>query len=152
MWSIRVVNGPNLAMLGKREPGIYGCETLECLLARVERRAADRNARILHFQSDVEGELVHAVNSSAADAHGLILNPAAYTHTSVALRDAILASGLPCVEVHLSNIHSRESFRHTSLTAPACIGQICGFGAFGYELALDALIEHLAGKSSKSAS
>ncbi len=140
---IRVVNGPNLRLLGTREPGIYGRETLEDILGRVQRRAAELGVELTAFQSDIEGELVTDIGAARGLADGLILNPAAYTHTSVAIRDAIAASGLPCVEVHLSNVHQREAFRHTSYVAPVCIGQITGFGGFGYILALEALAERL---------
>jgi 3-dehydroquinate dehydratase-2 len=140
---IRVVNGPNLALLGTREPGIYGRETLEGILQALVPRAQALGVELTSFQSDIEGELVHVIGASRGQVDGLIINPAAYTHTSVAIRDAIAASGLPCIEVHLSNTHAREPFRHTSLTAPVCIGQIMGFGGFGYVLALDALVRHL---------
>lgn len=140
---IRIVNGPNLALLGTREPGVYGRETLDDILKDVAARARELNVVIEAFQSDIEGELVQTLGASRGQADGLIINPAAYTHTSVAIRDAIAATGLPCVEVHLSNTHTREPFRHTSLTAPVCIGQIMGFGGFGYVLALDALVRHV---------
>jgi 3-dehydroquinate dehydratase-2 len=140
---IRIVNGPNLALLGTREPGVYGRETLDDILRDVAARARELNVVIEAFQSDIEGELVKNIGASRGQADGIIINPAAYTHTSVAIRDAIAATGLPCVEVHLSNTHTREPFRHTSLTAPVCIGQIMGFGGFGYVLALDALVRHV---------
>jgi len=140
---IRIVNGPNLALLGTREPGIYGSETLDDVLRAVTQHAASRGAAVEHFQSDVEGELVRYIGSSRGVCDGLIINPAAYTHTSVAVRDAISACGLPCVEVHVSNTHRREPFRQSSLTAPVCIGQIMGFGGYGYVLAFDALCNHL---------
>ncbi len=140
---IRIVNGPNLALLGTREPGVYGRETLDDILKDVAARARELNVVIEAFQSDIEGELVKNIGASRGQVDGLIINPAAYTHTSVAIRDAIAAAGLPCVEVHLSNTHTREPFRHTSLTAPVCIGQIMGFGGFGYVLALDALVRHV---------
>ncbi len=140
---IRIVNGPNLALLGTREPGIYGKETLADILAAVAAHAVPLGVTIEHFQSDVEGELVRYIGTSRSHCDGIVINPAAYTHTSVAVRDAISASGLPCVEVHLSNTHRREPFRHESLTAPVCIGQIMGFGGYGYQLALDALVNHI---------
>ena len=146
--TIRVFNGPNLALLGKREPGIYGTETLADIEARLVARAAALGVAVGCFQSDVEGELVRAIGAALGAADGLIVNPAAYTHTSVAIRDAIAATGLPCVEVHLSNLYRRESFRHESLTAPVCLGVISGLGALGYELALEALVRHL--KSARS--
>lgn len=140
---IRVINGPNLRLLGTREPGVYGRETLDDILQKVQRRAAELGVALTTFQSDIEGELVSDIGAAGSVADGLILNPAAYTHTSVAIRDAIAAAGLPCVEVHLSNVHQRETFRHTSYVAPVCIGQITGFGGFGYVLALEALVERL---------
>ena len=140
---IRLINGPNLGRLGLREPERYGRETLDTIVARLNIQAATLGCELSHFQSDIEGELVRYLNTSGDQADGLILNPAAYTHTSVALRDAVLCSGLPCVEVHLTNVYQRETFRHVSLTAPVCIGQITGFGALGYALALQALVEHL---------
>ncbi len=140
---IRIVNGPNLALLGTREPGIYGKETLADILDAVAVHAVPLGVTIEHFQSDVEGELVRYIGASRAHCDGIVINPAAYTHTSVAVRDAISASGLPFVEVHLSNTHRREPFRHESLTAPVCIGQIMGFGGYGYQLALDALVNHI---------
>jgi len=143
MMTIRIVNGPNLALLGTREPGIYGNETLDDIVRAATRHAAGLGVAVDHIQSDVEGELVRAIGASRTTCAGLIINPAAYTHTSVALRDAISACGLPCVEVHLSNTLRREPFRHQSLTAPVCIGQIMGFGGHGYLLALDALVHHL---------
>jgi 3-dehydroquinate dehydratase-2 len=141
--NILIVNGPNLALLGTREPDIYGRETLDDIVQAVTARARDWQVGVQAFQSDIEGELVRTIGASRGHADGLILNPAGYTHTSVALRDAIAASGLPCVEVHLSNTHAREAFRAVSLTAPVCIGQIMGFGGYGYVLALEALVRHL---------
>ncbi len=137
---IAIINGPNLALLGRREPTIYGHETLESITARLEARAAGLGVTLTHFQSDVEGELVTAIGRTLGSCDGIVINPAAYTHTSVALRDAIAATGLPCIEVHLSNIYQREEFRHTSLTAAVCSGIIGGLGALGYELALEALV------------
>ena len=140
---IRIVSGPNLALLGTREPGIYGRETLDDIVRAVTQHAAAAGASVEHFQSDVEGDLVRHIGASRGMCDGLIINPAAYTHTSVAVRDAISACGLPCVEVHLSNTHSREPFRHESLTVPVCIGQIMGFGGYGYILAFDAIAHYL---------
>ena len=130
---ILLLNGPNLALLGTREPQIYGTTTL------VEIAAAARGWTLDAFQSDVEGELAHAICAARGVYDGIIINPAAYTHTSVALHDAIKASEVPTVEVHLSNVYAREGYRHESLTAPSCVGQICGFGPKGYLLALEAL-------------
>lgn len=146
---IRVVNGPNLALLGKREPGIYGCETLNDIVAGVRRRAEPMGVEIDAYQSDVEGELVHYIGQSRGVADGLIVNAGAYTHTSIAIRDAIAASGLPCVEVHLSNLHAREPFRHHSFLTDISVGLITGFGGFGYQLALDALVWHLRERKGK---
>ncbi|NLF23076.1 MAG: type II 3-dehydroquinate dehydratase [Lentisphaerae bacterium] len=137
---IAVINGPNLGLLGRREPAVYGHDSLASIQTSLTAHARALGVDITFFQSDVEGELVTAIGQTLGAADGLIINPAAYTHTSVAIRDAIAATGLPCVEVHLSNIYSREPFRHTSLTAPVCVGVISGLGAHGYELALDALV------------
>ena len=140
---VSVINGPNLGLLGKREPDLYGAATLADIEKKMITRATASDMELDFFQSDVEGELVTAIGRALGEADGLIVNPAAYTHTSVAVRDAIAATGLPCVEVHLSNIYRREEFRHTSLTAGVCLGVISGFGAYGYELALEALANHL---------
>jgi 3-dehydroquinate dehydratase-2 len=140
---ILVLNGPNLNLLGTREPEVYGASTLDEAMDRVVARGRELGAEVDSFQSNEEGVLVTRIGEAHGTYDGLILNPAAYTHTSVALRDAVRASGLPCVEVHLSNIYARETFRHESLTAGVCIGQISGFGASSYILALVALVEHL---------
>lgn len=138
-----VLNGPNLGLLGTREPGVYGTVTLEDIMTQVVVRGREKGADVDWYQSDIEGELVSRIGASRGTYDGIIMNPAAYTHTSVALRDALQAVAIPCVEVHLSNIHARESFRHTSLTAAVCVGQILGFGPLSYLLGLDALIEYL---------
>ena len=138
---ILLLNGPNLGLLGKREPSIYGRETLEDIVARVRKEALEFDAEIHAVQSNDEGTLVSAIGAAPGKYDGIVFNPAAYTHTSVALRDALQAVDVPCVEVHLSNTHAREAFRHTSMTAPACIGQIMGFGSLGYVLALRALVD-----------
>ncbi len=142
---ILVVNGPNLDLLGKREPDIYGDLTLDDIMTLSRSRAAQLGASIEAFQSNDEGALVTRIGRAGDDFDGLVVNPAAYTHTSVAIRDAIKASGLPCVEVHLSNTHAREAFRHRSLTAPVCLAQLMGFGAAGYVLAIEGLVAHLRG-------
>ncbi len=142
---VLVINGPNLNMLGRREPGIYGKETLEGIIAGLEKLAAERGVALTCIQSNNEGDLVSAIQQAEGTQDGIIMNPAAYTHTSVALRDALQAVSVPCVEVHLSNIHAREEFRHKSLTAAACAGQICGFGAAGYRMALEGLLAVIGG-------
>jgi 3-dehydroquinate dehydratase-2 len=137
---ILLLNGPNLKLLGTREPAIYGSETLDQIVTSVHAYAAVKGVQMTAFQSDSEAELVQTIGAARGQYDGIIINPAAYTHTSVALRDAIAACGVPTVEVHLSNTHKREAFRHMSLTAPVCVGQIMGFGGKGYLLAVDALI------------
>jgi len=146
---ILVLNGPNLNLLGRREPDIYGRTSLDDILRQVKARARKLGAKVVAFQSNEEGALVTRIGKSAGKVAGIIFNPAAYTHTSVALRDALLASKVPCVEVHLSNIHAREEFRHKSLTAAACIGQISGFGSQSYVLALEALVDYLERKTNE---
>lgn len=141
-----ILNGPNLGLLGRREPTIYGDETLSDIMRRVISYAAGKGVSITAVQSDLEGELVAEIGAAMGSYDGIIINPAAYTHTSVALRDALAAVGLPVVEVHLSNTAKRESFRHISLTAPVCVGQIMGFGGLGYLLAVDALVAHCGNK------
>ncbi len=143
MTNFLILHGPNLALLGTREPGIYGTATLADINRAATDLAGELGVSVECRQSDVEGELVSWIGQARAGFAGIVINPAAYTHTSVALRDAISASGLPVVEVHLSNTHAREAFRHTSLTAPVCLGQIQGFGPAGYGLALRALVQHL---------
>ena len=141
---ILLINGPNLQLLGVREPGIYGGDTLPEIVVRVRKAAEEAGYELTDFQSNHEGVIVDRIGSARADGFvGIIMNPAAYTHTSVAIRDALAAVKLPAVEVHLSNIHAREEFRHTSLTAPMCIGVVAGFGADSYLLALRGLIAHL---------
>jgi 3-dehydroquinate dehydratase-2 len=142
---ILVLNGPNLQLLGTREPGVYGNQTLADIMGALQDYGRGLGVDVDWLQSNHEGELVSRIGESCGRYDGLILNPAAYTHTSVALRDALQAVALPCVEVHLSNIHAREGFRHASLTAAACVGQISGFGPAGYRLAVAALVER-AGK------
>lgn len=140
---IRIINGPNLNLLGTREPGIYGAQTLESIMQAAVEHGRKGGVEVDWVQHNDEGAIVTAIQGSKGAVDGLVLNPAAYTHTSVAIRDALQAVGLPCVEVHLSNIHAREGFRQTSLTAGVCIGQISGFGAASYRLAIDALAGQL---------
>ena len=136
---VLVLNGPNLNLLGTREKSVYGSLTLEEIIRRVEELAAELGVEVSFFQSNSEGDLVDAIQKAAGGYSALILNSAAYTHTSVALRDALAAVDLPAVEAHLSNIYAREEFRRTSLTAPLCRGVITGLGADGYLLALRAV-------------
>ncbi|MBD3881170.1 type II 3-dehydroquinate dehydratase [Phormidium tenue FACHB-886] len=143
MLSILVLHGPNLNLLGKREPGIYGQTTLEGIDRLLEQEAAALQVKVSAFQTNHEGALVDAIQAAIGQHQGILINPAAYTHTSVAIRDAIAAVALPTVEVHLSNIHRREPFRHHSYIAPVAVGQISGFGADSYRLGLQALVQHL---------
>lgn len=142
---ISVFNGPNLNLLGTREPGIYGADTLADIEATCRATAADLGVDLDFVQSNHEGALVDAFHAAHGSSDGVVINAGAYTHTSIALRDAISATQLPTVELHLSNTHAREGFRHTSMIAPVCVGLILGFGARGYPLALAALVQHLKG-------
>lgn len=140
MKTIWVLNGPNLNLLGTREPEVYGRTTLPEIEAALVAHGARRGVQVTCFQSNSEGELVTRIQEARGQADGLIFNPAAYTHTSVALRDALAAVALPTVEVHLTNLARREGFRRRSLIAAVCVGTISGFGAFGYHLAFEALL------------
>jgi len=133
---IVVIQGPNLNMLGIREQNIYGPMKLEDIHKQMQNFAEQNKLEIEFFQSNLEGEIVDRIQECIGDADGIIINPAAYTHTSIAIRDALAAVKIPAIEVHLSNIHQREEFRHKSLTAPVCAGQIVGMGPFGYHLAM----------------
>lgn len=145
---IAVIHGPNLNFTGIREPGIYGRRTLEDINNTIAAFAAEKGISVSFFQSNIEGELINHLQQCYFDqVDGIIINPGAFTHYSYALRDAISSVSIPTVEVHLSNIHQRESFRHTSVTAPVCLGQLCGFGEVGYRLALEALLAHFANKN-----
>ncbi|WP_413853923.1 type II 3-dehydroquinate dehydratase [Candidatus Ruminimicrobium bovinum] len=136
MKKILIINGPNLNLLGTRQPEIYGQMTLKEIETKLKKLAAELKVEVCFFQSNHEGEIVDKIGKSKDEFNGIIINPAAYTHTSVAIRDAISAVELPSIEVHISNIYSREQFRHHSFIAPVCIGQIAGFGIDGYLFAL----------------
>ncbi len=140
---ILFLNGPNLNLLGTREPDKYGNQTLSDIEEFVKKEAQLLNTSVEFYQSNIEGELVDKIQAAKSNYDGIVINPAAYTHTSVAIRDALLAVNIPAVEIHLSNIHKREEFRKISLTAPACIGQITGFGANVYKLGLIAITDYL---------
>ncbi|WP_438310708.1 type II 3-dehydroquinate dehydratase [Sporosarcina sp. FA9] len=138
---ILVLNGPNLNRLGKREPEIYGHETLEDVEHNLTQFATQHNMEVSFFQSNTEGFLIDRIHEASDDeTDGIIFNPGAFTHYSIALRDAIASVSLPTIEVHISNIHNRESFRQVSVIAPVCIGQLTGFGTDGYELAMRAFL------------
>lgn len=140
---VAVLHGPNLNLLGTREPEVYGATTLEEIDRELARRAQARGAAVECFQSNIEGELVSKIQDVRTRAGAIVINPGAYTHTSVAIADALKAVGLPAIEVHLSNLHKREPFRRRSLTAPACVGTIAGFGARSYYLGLEAALDLL---------
>jgi 3-dehydroquinate dehydratase-2 len=139
---IIVINGPNLNLLGTREKSIYGEKTLDEINFQVSEHALKKSAEIIFFQSNIEGEIIDFIQKNR-NCNGLVINPGAYTHTSIAIRDAISGVAIPSVEVHISNIHSREEFRKNSYIAPVCIGQISGFGIYSYILGLDAIINYL---------
>lgn len=137
---ILVINGPNLNFLGIREKGIYGEETYDSLCTRIQKKAEQLGVQVEIFQSNSEGGLIDRIQAAYTDGtEGIVINPGAYTHYSYALRDALASIQMPKLEVHISNIHQREEFRHTSVTAPVCNGQIVGLGLQGYELALEAM-------------
>ena len=141
MRKIMVIHGPNLNMLGKREPEVYGSEGLDQINARLEKQAASLDIELEIFQSNHEGEIVEKIQAAPGACAAVIINPAAFTHTSVAIRDALLLLDVPIVEIHLSNIYKREPFRHKSLVSDIATGQICGLGPHGYLLALEAVAE-----------
>ncbi|EMP55178.1 3-dehydroquinate dehydratase [Marinobacter santoriniensis NKSG1] len=144
MSTILVLHGPNLNMLGTREPEVYGYETLSDIDDRLKDTAAAHGHHLLHLQSNAEYELIDRVHEARAEGVDfIIINPAAFTHTSVALRDAILAAGIPFIEVHLSNVHAREPFRHHSYFSDIAEGVICGLGSHGYDLALQAALQRI---------
>lgn len=136
---IQIINGPNINLLGKREPSIYGSSTFEDCLAGLKSHYPD--VSFDYFQSNIEGELIDKIQEVGFDVDGIVLNAGAYTHTSIALQDAIRAITAPVIEVHISNVHARESFRHVSMIACACRGVICGFGLDSYRLAVEALLQ-----------
>ena len=142
MMKLLIINGPNIQLLGRRDPGTYGSMTLPQLEERLKEVARELGVECSFFQSNHEGGICDRIAEAGVDGtDGIVINPAAYTHTSIAIRDALDGVGLPAVEVHISNIHKREEFRHKSMTAPVCIGQIAGLGTMGYELAMRALVE-----------
>jgi 3-dehydroquinate dehydratase-2 len=143
---VLLVNGPNLNMLGLREPGLYGSATLEGIEAELRHQAEGLGVALDCFQSNHEGALVDRIQAARGLADGILINAGAFTHTSIALRDALLAVAIPFVELHLSNIHGREAFRHHSFLADKALGVICGFGATSYSLALQGLVAHLGGQ------
>ena len=136
-----VINGPNLNMLGTREPEVYGMSTLADLETGIKKRASELGVETDFFQSNTEGEIINKIHEAYKKYNGIIINPGAFTHYSYAIHDAIACIDTPVIEVHISNIHKREEFRRKSVTAPACVGQICGLGFKGYELALEALAQ-----------
>lgn len=136
-----ILNGPNLNRLGKREPSLYGQETLTDIEEKLSAIASSHRVHLSFFQSNIEGELIDKIHEADDnDTTGIIFNPGAYTHYSIALRDAVASINVPVIEVHITNIHSREPFRQTSVIAPVCIGQLSGFGTDGYELAMQAFL------------
>ncbi len=141
--SILVVNGPNLNLLGSREPEIYGSETLDEIVRELRTNAEAQGFELHAFQSNSEGEIVDRIQQAAGSVGFILINAAAYTHTSVAIRDALAALGIPYIELHLSNVHSRERFRHRSFLASGAVGVIAGFGSQSYTLALDAAVQYL---------
>jgi len=147
---ILVIHGPNLNLLGKREPGVYGKTTLSQINASLKAQAGKLNIGLVIKQSNIEGELVNLIQGARNKFSGILINPAAYTHTSVAIRDAIAAVGVPVIEVHLSNIYSREKFRHKSLISPVSKGTVMGFGAKSYNLGLSAIVGILSGVQTTS--
>lgn len=148
--NVLILHGPNLNLLGEREPGTYGRTTLGEIDARLLAIGKELGLSVESFQSNHEGALIDRIQEARTRNHGIVINPGGFTHTSVALRDALIASALPVIEVHLSNIHAREDFRRRSLVSDIAVGQICGLGALGYELALRAMVAYLGQRSGRS--
>ena len=140
---VLLINGPNLNLVGKREPTIYGSQTLEDIQEELLTLASDLGTKLRFFQSNSEGEMIDCIQNSAGSIDGILINAGAYTHTSIALRDALLGVAIPYVEVHLSNIYSREEFRHKSFLSDKALGLVCGFGANSYQLALQGIVSYL---------
>ena len=142
-FKVLVLNGPNLNMLGKREPEIYGAQTLDEIISLLTIKAQDKGISLSHLQSNAEHVLIDAIHEAYQKVDFIIINPAAFTHTSVAIRDALLAVSIPFIEVHLSNVHARETFRHKSYFSDVALGVICGFGSEGYDAALKKALDTL---------
>ena len=140
---IMVINGPNINMLGVREPGVYGVQSYSDLEEYIEKYAETIGVETVVMQSNSEGDIIDYIHYALGKYDGIVINPGAYTHYSYAIFDALQSVNLPTVEIHISNIHKREEFRHKSVTAPACIGQICGLGFMGYTLAMDYLLKNI---------
>lgn len=140
MKKVRVINGPNINFTGIREKGVYGSVSFDQIIENIKKKAEEFDFDIECFQSNHEGEIIDFIQKCYIDGvDGIVINPGAFTHYSYAVRDAVASVNIPTVEVHMSNIHKREEFRHLSVTAPVCVGQICGFGSYGYEMALSAI-------------
>ena len=141
--NLLLINGPNLNLVGKREPSIYGSQTLEDIQEELLNLASELDAKLKFFQSNSEGEMIDCIQKSVGSIDGILINAGAYTHTSIALRDALLGVSIPYVEVHLSNIYSREEFRHKSFLSDKALGLVCGFGSTSYQLALQGIVSYL---------
>ena len=141
--NLLLINGPNLNLVGKREPSIYGSQTLEEIQEELINLAIGLDARLQFFQSNSEGEMIDRIQESVGSIDGILINAGAYTHTSIALRDSLLGVDIPYVEVHLSNIYSREDFRHKSFLSDKALGMVCGFGPISYQLALQGIVSYL---------
>ncbi len=142
-FKVLVINGPNLNMLGKREPEIYGAQSLDDIISDLDEKSHNMDIALTHIQSNAEFELINAIHNAHQNIDFIIINPAAFTHTSVALRDALLSVSIPFIEVHLSNVHAREQFRHHSYLSDVALGVICGLGSQGYEFALASAATYL---------